>query len=305
MLVVAADDGPRAQTLEHVALLDALGVAPGIAVVTKIDAVEPARAAAVVAAVADLLAPTSLAGSPVLAASGVTGEGLEAVRAALDGLRARPPARLRRPPTLAIDRVFSVKGRGAVVTGTLRGGPLARGDTLRLVPGDRRGADPRDPGPRRGRRPRGGWWTSSAEPRRDRGGGPPSRDGADGGPAGPCHGSGARDVPRPDRGPDRARGSTRGRWRWMRPSGAVDAMPWTCPTGPRPGSFASRSRSRSPPVIASSSGAGRQGPIGGAILDVAPPRGISRRRQTAAARRGPGRHGPQAERAARAPRSRT
>ncbi len=136
MLVVAADDGPRAQTIEHVALLDALGVAPGIAVVTKIDAVQPARVAAVAAAVADLVAPTSLAGSPVLAASGVTGEGLDAVRAALDGLRAayRP---VDRPPTLAIDRVFSVKGRGAVVTGTLRGGPLARGDTLRLVPGDR------------------------------------------------------------------------------------------------------------------------------------------------------------------------
>jgi len=136
MLVVAADDGVRAQTLEHLALLDALGVAPGIAVVTKIDAVEPARVEAVVAAVADLLAPTSLAGSPVLAASGVTGEGLDAVRAALDILRTahRPAAH---PPTLAIDRVFSVKGRGAVVTGTLRGGPLGRGDTLRLVPGDR------------------------------------------------------------------------------------------------------------------------------------------------------------------------
>ena len=136
MLIVAADDGPRAQTLEHLALLDALDVAPGLAVVTKIDAVEPERIADVVAAVGDLLATTSLAGSPVLAASGVTGEGLDGVRVALDGLRTahRPVAR---PPTLAIDRVFSVKGRGAVVTGTLRGGPLARGDTLRLVPGER------------------------------------------------------------------------------------------------------------------------------------------------------------------------
>ena len=137
MLVVAADDGPRAQTLEHLALLDALGIAPGLAVVTKIDAVEPERVAAVVAAVAGLLAPTSLAGSPVLAASAVTGAGLDDVRD-----RARRPARdtaaaSARPPTLAIDRVFAVKGRGAVVTGTLRGGPLARGDTLRLVPGDR------------------------------------------------------------------------------------------------------------------------------------------------------------------------
>ena len=125
-----------AQTLEHLALLDALGVAPGLAVITKIDAIEPERVAAVAAAVADLLAPTSLAGSPVLAASGVTGEGIDAVRAALDDVRAahRP---VDRPPTLAIDRVFSVKGRGAVVTGTLQGGPLAPGDMLRLVPGER------------------------------------------------------------------------------------------------------------------------------------------------------------------------
>lgn len=136
MLVVAADDGPRAQTLEHLALLDALGVAPGIAVVTKIDAVGSDRVAAVVDEVTDLLAPTSLAGSPVIAASGATGDGIAAVRSALiarrDAVRSDD-----RPPTLAIDRVFTIKGRGAVVTGTLRGRRLARGDHLRLVPGDR------------------------------------------------------------------------------------------------------------------------------------------------------------------------
>ena len=136
ILVVAADDGPRAQTLEHLALLDALGVPAGIAVVTKIDAVAPDRVSAVVAAVTDLLAPTTLAGAPVLAASGATGDGIDGVRGALDALR-QVITLSPRPPTLAIDRVFAVKGRGAVVTGTLRGGPLVRGDTLRLVPGDR------------------------------------------------------------------------------------------------------------------------------------------------------------------------
>jgi selenocysteine-specific elongation factor len=136
LLVVAADDGPRAQTLEHLALLDALGVPGGLAAVTKIDAVDPERVAAVVRAVTDLLAPTSLAGSPVIAASGTTADGLDAVRAALTALD-RAVVLPARPPTLSIDRVFGVKGRGAVVTGTLRGGPLSRGDTLRLVPGDR------------------------------------------------------------------------------------------------------------------------------------------------------------------------
>ncbi len=134
LLVVAADDGPRAQTLEHVALLDALGVASGLAVVTKIDAVQPDRVAEVLEQVDRLLATTALAGAPVLAASAVSGEGLEAVRTALVTLRERIPEPGSRPPTLAIDRVFAVKGRGTVVTGTLRGGPLAVGDSLRVVP---------------------------------------------------------------------------------------------------------------------------------------------------------------------------
>ena len=136
MLVVAADDGPRAQTLEHLALLDALGIRDGIAVVTKTDAVPPERVVAVVDEVGRLLAGTSLAGAPVLAASGATGEGLDAVRSALIELHDRV-ALESRPPTLAIDRVFSVKGRGAVVTGTLRGGLLDPQTRLRLLPGDR------------------------------------------------------------------------------------------------------------------------------------------------------------------------
>ena len=76
MLVVAADDGPRAQTLEHLELLDALGLRDGLAVVTKADVAGADRAAEVAAAVAALLARTSLAGSPVLVASATTGEGI-------------------------------------------------------------------------------------------------------------------------------------------------------------------------------------------------------------------------------------
>src|SRR5262245_28932878 len=135
LLVVAADDGPRAQTLEHLALLDALGIAVGIAVVTKADAVDAERRAAVATEVDALLGTTSLAGAPVLVASGTTGEGLDDVRAALIALRDRVPTP-DRPASLAIDRIFAVKGRGVVVTGTLRGGPLATGDPLRIVPGD-------------------------------------------------------------------------------------------------------------------------------------------------------------------------
>jgi selenocysteine-specific elongation factor len=138
MLVVAADDGPRPQTIEHLQLLDALGIATGLAVVTKVDAVDPARVDAVLAEVARLLAKTSLAGVPVHAASSVTGQGIDGVRAALrvvvdEAATARP--RAGAPLRLAIDRVFAVKGRGAVVTGSLRGGSLEASATLRREPG--------------------------------------------------------------------------------------------------------------------------------------------------------------------------
>ncbi len=146
LLVVAIDDGPRAQTLEHLELLDALRVAPGVVAVTKADLAAPddPRRAEVVATVRDLLERTSLAGAPVVVTSAETGEGLDDLRAALLGIRDAVEARAEGAaagsrgggsPRLAIDRVFAVRGRGTVVTGTLRGGSLAPGRTLRVEPG--------------------------------------------------------------------------------------------------------------------------------------------------------------------------
>jgi selenocysteine-specific elongation factor len=138
LVVVAADDGPRAQTIEHLELVDCLGIEIGLAAVTKVDQADPARVAAVVRAVTDLLGRTSLAGSPVVAVSSVTGRGLDELRDALDAVRDR--VRASRGPApgrtarLAVDRVFTIRGRGTVVTGTLRGGRLSRGDLLRLEP---------------------------------------------------------------------------------------------------------------------------------------------------------------------------
>ena len=139
MLVVAADDGPRAQTIEHLELLDALGIEDGLAVVTKIDAVSPERVAEVIDQTTRLLARTRLAGSDVLAVSAATGAGLPELLGELERLRERLMAgnARGRPARLAIDRAFSMKGRGTVVTGTLRGGGVSRGDTLRLLPGGR------------------------------------------------------------------------------------------------------------------------------------------------------------------------
>ena len=144
LLVVAADDGPRAQTVEHLGLLDALGIPDGLAVVTKLDVAGRERALEVAGEVVELLAGTSLAGSPVLVVSSLTGEGLNALRAAVVRLRdlvsARAAATAHGPVRLAIDRAFMVRGRGAVVTGSLRGGSVRTGDALRLEP---RGIDVR------------------------------------------------------------------------------------------------------------------------------------------------------------------
>jgi selenocysteine-specific elongation factor len=139
MLVVAADDGPRAQTVEHLELLDAIGIGDAVAVVTKSDLVDRHRLEEVSTAVAGLLARTALAGSPVITASATSGEGIDNLRAALLELRSRVSLAARESgvPRLAIDRAFSVRGRGAVVTGTLRGGSIERGMTLRLWPDGR------------------------------------------------------------------------------------------------------------------------------------------------------------------------
>jgi selenocysteine-specific elongation factor len=142
LLVVAADDGPRAQTSEHLELLDALGIGEGLVAITKIDQLAPddPRRETVRRSVRELLAGTTLADVPVLAVSSTTGEGLTELRSALVALRDRVAGRsgpATRPPRLAIDRVFGVRGRGTVVTGTLRGGPLATGRSLRLEPDGR------------------------------------------------------------------------------------------------------------------------------------------------------------------------
>ncbi|HEY3163002.1 MAG TPA: selenocysteine-specific translation elongation factor [Candidatus Limnocylindrales bacterium] len=138
ILVIAADDGPRAQTIEHLELLDALEISDGVVVVTKADVVTPERLTEVKAAAAELVAPTTLRGAPVVAVSATIGQGIAELRTALLDLRdrslARPPRIRAGGSRLAIDRVFSVRGRGTVVTGSLRGGPIAHGAVLRVVP---------------------------------------------------------------------------------------------------------------------------------------------------------------------------
>jgi selenocysteine-specific elongation factor len=130
LLVIAADEGWRAQTDEHVRALDALGVRHGVMAVTRCDLADPGAA---IEQAGGLLAATTLAGIPAVSVSGQTGAGLGALRAALDVLVSElpptdPEARIR----LWVDRSFTVRGSGTVVTGTLTAGSLRRGDLLEL-----------------------------------------------------------------------------------------------------------------------------------------------------------------------------
>ena len=130
LLVIAADEGWCAQTDEHVRALDALGVRHGVVAVTRSDLADPRGA---IEQAGERLATTSLAGIPAISVSGLTGDGLQALRAALEVLSAEvPPADPEARVRLWVDRAFTVRGSGTVVTGTLVAGTLRGGDVLQL-----------------------------------------------------------------------------------------------------------------------------------------------------------------------------
>ncbi len=135
MLVVAADDGVMPQTREHLHIIELLGIPSGMVALTKIDMVDPDLAELARADVEDLLAATPYGDAPIVLVSGVTGDGLPELVATLDRLGAAVPPRPAYPATrMPIDRVFSLKGIGTVVTGTLWSGSLSAEDTVAILP---------------------------------------------------------------------------------------------------------------------------------------------------------------------------
>lgn len=133
LLCIAADEGPMPGTREHLRVLDLLGVARGIVVLTRIDRAGPERIAAAAADAARLLAGTALAGAPVLPVSAVTGQGIAELRRAIAALRP-PPAPAGGRARLAVDRAFVIDGAGVVAAGLLSAGQLAIGDTVLVSP---------------------------------------------------------------------------------------------------------------------------------------------------------------------------
>lgn len=135
LFIVAADEGMMPQSREHLEILKLLHVQSGIVVVTKTDLVEEGWLEMVLESLHDDLADSFLADAPRICVSSKTGEGIEKLRAAVENLAAAATRKdeggLAR---LWVDRSFSIKGFGSVVTGTLLGGSLTTGEEVMVYP---------------------------------------------------------------------------------------------------------------------------------------------------------------------------
>lgn len=138
LLVVSADDGISAQTLEHLQIAGLLGIYQGIVAITKSDLLPQSQQTLFLERLRTTLADSVLADAPVVFCSASTGDGIDRVHEALQSLLTTPPhSAIARHTLLPIDRVFSVTGRGTIVTGTLMGRTLSLEDGLILQPSGR------------------------------------------------------------------------------------------------------------------------------------------------------------------------
>ncbi|MBI3939554.1 MAG: selenocysteine-specific translation elongation factor [Acidobacteria bacterium] len=136
LFVVAADESVMPQTREHLDICHLLGIDQGIFVVTKTDMVDCAMLPLVAEEISEITRGTALQDFPVVFVSNTTGQGMEDVRKALGDLVERATSRVtHQMPRLPIDRVFTLRGFGTVVTGTLYSGRLQREQPVQILPG--------------------------------------------------------------------------------------------------------------------------------------------------------------------------
>jgi selenocysteine-specific elongation factor len=137
LLVIAADSGIMPQTREHLQIITSLGITKGVVALTRSDLVDEELLEMAEAEVHGFLDDTPLKGSPVVIVSSVTGYGKDALLSALAEMASSVQPKVPGPMfRMFIDRIFSVKGFGTVVTGTVINGRLGVGDEVYLLPGD-------------------------------------------------------------------------------------------------------------------------------------------------------------------------
>ncbi|WP_334187879.1 selenocysteine-specific translation elongation factor [Noviherbaspirillum sp.] len=135
LLVVAADDGPMPQTIEHLSILDLLGITHGAIALTKIDRVPTSRSTEVQEELASVLKTTALHQAPIFPVAAPLGIGMEALRSHLAGIAQTLPSRRSGGNfRLAVDRSFTLAGAGLVVTGAVASGTIRVGDDLLVSP---------------------------------------------------------------------------------------------------------------------------------------------------------------------------
>ena len=139
VLVIAADDGVMPQTVEHFEILRMLGIPRGVIAITKVDLVDDEMQELVAEEVLDLVRGSFLENSPIVAVSSETGQGIDDLRDRLaDVTRSGVQIGCDDPFRMPIDRVFSLSGRGTIVTGSVLTGQIAAGDEVELLPVGRR-----------------------------------------------------------------------------------------------------------------------------------------------------------------------
>ena len=137
LFIIAVDDGPMPQTIEHLAIMDLLGIEHGVFALTKIDRASEQRIEEVKDEVASLIKGTSLANAEIIPVSAHTGENIPQLSAKLLELSASiPPRDSAGKFRMAIDRNFILQGTGRVVAGTILAGKINQDDRIRLLPQD-------------------------------------------------------------------------------------------------------------------------------------------------------------------------
>ena len=134
LLVIAADDGPMPQTIEHLQMLDLLGIDRGIIALTRIDRCDEAQRLRARAAIQALPPVALISNAPVIEVCAVDGRGIDTLRDCLHSLsRSRPRRMLDQRFRLAVDRSFTITGIGLVVTGTVFSGQVNKGDIVHAL----------------------------------------------------------------------------------------------------------------------------------------------------------------------------
>jgi selenocysteine-specific elongation factor len=139
LLVIAADEGVMPQTREHLDICQLLGVKDGVVALTKTDIVEEDWIQMVTEDVREYLSGTFLEDAPIVPVSSMTGSGREEMVTAIETAAREIPGRSDQGIfRLPVDRVFTMKGFGTVVTGTLTSGNISTGEEILFLPGDRK-----------------------------------------------------------------------------------------------------------------------------------------------------------------------